>query len=77
MDSISPDIRKRVFSSIETKLAQFPDRFGHRLRRSLAGLWKLRVGDIRVVFELNRKEVVIWAVINRKDVYEEVGKRYS
>jgi len=41
------------------------------LRRSLSSLWKLRVVDDRVVFEIEKRTVRIWVIAHRKDVYPE------
>ena len=54
-----------------------PARYGLRLRRSLAGLWKLRVGDYRLVYGIHGSRVTVWAVLHRKVVYDEVGKRWK
>ena len=52
-----------------------PARYGQRLRRSLSGLWKLRVGDYRVVYEISGPRITVWAVRHRKEVYEEAERR--
>jgi mRNA-degrading endonuclease RelE of RelBE toxin-antitoxin system len=54
--------------AIEARLATEPEKYGTRLRRSLLGLWKLRVGDYRVVFELQAGRVRVWAIVHRKRV---------
>lgn len=36
-----------------------PQRFGSPLRRSLAGLWRYRVGDHRIICEIRQSEVVV------------------
>jgi mRNA interferase RelE/StbE len=67
-------IKTRIKKAIETKLMTAPDQYGAPLRRTLKGYWKLRVGDYRVVFKIKSNEIVILAILHRKDVYNVVSK---
>lgn len=69
------NLQKRILDAIDSRLRTEPAKYGVRLRRSLWGLWKLRVGDYRVVFEIADFEVFIWAIAHRKSVYREVERR--
>jgi mRNA interferase RelE/StbE len=69
--------RTRVKDVIERKLATAPDIFGIPLRRSLKGHRKLRVGDYRVVFRIERKTVLILAILHRSVVYRQAIRRTS
>ena len=62
LPEIPANLRGRLGRSIETRLTTNPDRYGLRLRGSLKGYWKLRVGDYRVVFKLVAGEVWIGRV---------------
>jgi len=53
----------KVLKTIETKLGADPEKFGAPLRKGLAGLRKLRVGDIRVVYRLEKELVVVFIVV--------------
>ncbi len=75
LPSIPRNLQRRILNAIENRLTTEPDRYGTRLRRSLWGLWKLRVGDYRVVYEIREREVLIWAIAHRKSVYEDLGRR--
>lgn len=75
LPGIPANLRRRIINAIEARLATEPTRYGTRLRRSLSALWKLRGGDYRVVFEIERKTVWIWAIAHRKDVYPEAERR--
>ena len=70
-------IRQRIKLAIETKIMTQPDLFGKPLRRSLHGYRKLRVGDYRVVFRIEKKVVKIFAIQHRRMVYETADKRLS
>ena len=75
IESLDKKQRKIIAKAIESRLRNEPERYGKPLRGSLKGYWKLRVGDIRVVFKIMRKEVHILGIINRKLVYERIEKR--
>ena len=49
-----------------------PRRFGKGLKAELAGLWRYRVGDYRILCQIKDQEllVLVVAVGHRKDVYE-------
>ena len=49
-----------------------PRRFGKPLRRDMAGLWRYRVADYRIVCEIREAEVVVFVVrvAHRSRVYE-------
>lgn len=68
-------MKQRVRLAIEEKLMTHPDLFGIPLRQSLHGHRKLRVGDYRIVFRIERRIIFILAVLHRSIVYQEVGKR--
>jgi mRNA interferase RelE/StbE len=70
------NIRARIIRAVESRLATEPTRYGVRLRQSLGGLWKIRVGDYRIVYETEEKKVTVWAIRHRKDVYEEAELRW-
>ncbi|WP_204305172.1 type II toxin-antitoxin system RelE family toxin [Desulfurobacterium thermolithotrophum] len=74
---ISSETKKRIKSAIENKLMTFPEKYGIPLRKNLKGFWKLRVGDYRIVFKINRaeKEIYILAILHRRKVYEIAKKR--
>lgn len=72
LKKISKDIQYIIRRALEEKLMIDPLKFGLPLRRNLKGLMKLRVGDYRVIYSIE-KEIVTVHVIkigHRKDVYE-------
>jgi mRNA interferase RelE/StbE len=48
-----------------------PRRFGKPLKADLAGLWRYRVGDYRIVCQLRDHELIVLvvAVGHRRDIY--------
>ena len=73
--SLSPIWRDKIKFAIEEKLTIAPDFFGKPLRRSLKGYRKLRVGDYRVVFRIDRNRVYVLAIIHRSVIYKKITKR--
>lgn len=53
--------------------AEDPRQFGKPLRKNLAGLWRYRVGDYRLIcrIEENRLLVFVIKVGHRREVYED------
>ncbi len=61
--SIGRGRARKVLKAIEAKFGADPEKFGAPLRKSLAGLRKLRVGDIRVVYRLEKKRIEVFVVV--------------
>ena len=72
---LPPNLQRRILDAVDSRLTTEPARYGTRLRQSLWGLWKLRVGDCRVVYEIAGREVLVWLIANRHSVYEEATRR--
>ena len=68
--------KKRIKSAIKGKIVIEPEIFGKPLRHSLKGYRKLRVGDYRVIFRIEKKTVKIFCIGHRSTVYEEIIKRF-
>lgn len=68
---LSNDIKERIKKDIEKKLLSSPDKYGKPLRKSLKGYYKLRIGDYRVIFRIEKNIVKIFAIKHRSVVYSE------
>jgi len=69
--------KKIIKKAIEERLTTHPETFGKPLQRTLKGYWKLRVGDFRVVFKITGEEILIFAIMHRKNIYSQAKKRVS
>ena len=67
--------RKRIQKAIEEKLAIEPMPFSKPLSESLRGFRSLRVGDVRVVFLIQKTEIFIVIIAHRSVVYKLAEKR--
>lgn len=72
---LSASDKKIIKEAIENKLTTEPEIFGKPLRRSLAGYRKLRVGDHRVIFHIEKQAVKILCIGHRSVVYNKMNKR--
>jgi mRNA interferase RelE/StbE len=72
---IPRNLQQRIVRAVEARLMTEPTKYGQRLRRSLFGLWKLRVGDYRVVYEITGHRVIVRAIRNRREVYDLIVTR--
>ncbi|HAT72229.1 MAG TPA: type II toxin-antitoxin system RelE/ParE family toxin [Elusimicrobia bacterium] len=68
------NIKHRIRKAIEDRLILDPIRFGEPLRRSLSGFRKLRVGDYRVIYQVQGQTVVILKIGHRREVYKKFGR---
>jgi mRNA interferase RelE/StbE len=64
-----------IAKAINSKLKISPYLFGKTLRTPLFPWKSLRVGNYRVIFDIEEDEVVIWGIGHRKEVYEFMRKR--
>jgi mRNA interferase RelE/StbE len=69
------NLQRRVLAAIANRLAAAPEKYGRPLSGPLSRYRKLRVGDVRVVFDLLGSQVVVYAALDRKVVYQEVARR--
>lgn len=67
--AINSNVQQRLKKAIETRLMVAPQDYGEPLRKTLMGYWKLRVGDYRIVFRIDGKEILILGICHRKAVY--------
>ena len=72
LKSISKDLQYIIRRAIEEKLMTDPLRFGLPLRRNLKSLMKLRVGDYRIIYSIEKEMVTVHVIKigHRREVYE-------
>ena len=72
LKSLSDEHRYILKRAIEEKLMTDPVKWGVPLRRNLKGLMKLRVGDYRIIFSVQKSTVTVLVVKigHRKEVYK-------
>ena len=65
----------KIKIAIGYRLTTHPEVYGKPLRQSLKGYRKLRVGDYRVIFRIEKRTVKILIIAHRSVVYRMTQKR--
>ncbi|MDO8569291.1 MAG: type II toxin-antitoxin system RelE/ParE family toxin [bacterium] len=68
-------IRQRIYKLIKQKLLTRPELYGEPLRGSLKNFWKLRAGDFRIIYSIQKDDIFIHVVGHRSEVYKIAQKR--
>ncbi|MFH1857247.1 MAG: type II toxin-antitoxin system RelE/ParE family toxin [Candidatus Omnitrophota bacterium] len=69
ISGLPKNIKTRIKKAIESRLVVDPVKFGEPLRRSLQGCRKLRVGDYRIIYKIDKSNIIILKIGHRKEVY--------
>ncbi len=73
LDRLDPQHAKRILKFLSEKIKgdEDPRRFGSPLRYGLTGLWKYRVGDYRIICEIQNNVLIVLVVRigHRREVY--------
>ncbi|MEK7155380.1 MAG: type II toxin-antitoxin system RelE/ParE family toxin [Patescibacteria group bacterium] len=67
---LDPFVQERMLMKVNWLEENFSAIVSAALRNELKGLYKLRVGDYRIVYSIARGEPIIEAVGHRRDVYK-------
>jgi len=66
-------IQKRLIDWLEDRIegCKNPRHFGEPLRGEMAGLWRYRIGDYRIICEIQDQQLVVLtlAVGHRREIY--------
>ena len=66
-------IQKRLLDWLEDRIegCKNPRHFGEPLRGEMAGLWRYRIGDYRVICEVQDQQLVVLALAvgHRREIY--------
>jgi mRNA interferase RelE/StbE len=72
---LDPPIQREILSYLRERITSSPDprAFGKPLRKNLAGLWRYRVGNYRLICRIEDERVVVLVlkVGHRREVYED------
>ncbi|MBU1086509.1 MAG: type II toxin-antitoxin system RelE/ParE family toxin [Candidatus Omnitrophica bacterium] len=67
---IPKNIKDRIKKAIENKLLADPIKYGEPLRRSLQGYRKLRVGNYRIIYKIEKNNIEVLKIGHRREVYD-------
>lgn len=70
-----------IIKTIYKKLSLSPDKFGSPLRYELKGFWKLKISEYRVIYKIEKQEVIVLVLkvgIRRdREVYRKMINRLN
>jgi len=74
-EKVEVQVQKRIRNKI-AELKQFPEERGKHLKYS--NFWRIRIGDYRVIYEINSKEkkIIVLFIGHRKNVYDDFSKLF-
>ena len=69
---LDKSVALRIHKFLIERVAQNPKNIGGFLQGNLAGFWRYRVGDFRIITEIENDilTVLVLKIAHRKDVYE-------
>lgn len=67
--------RARIKKVIKSRLLKAPLKCGEPLKGPLKRFIKLRIGDYRVIYKVDRSKIIILAIGNRKKIYDMINRR--
>ena len=74
LDNLDPQAARRILRYLFSRIAtnEDPRRFGDPLRYEWSGHWRYRIGDFRVICEIQDQALVVLAVRigHRKNIYD-------
>jgi mRNA interferase RelE/StbE len=73
LSKLDRPVQKRLLDWLDDRIegCKNPRHFGEPLRGDLAGLWRYRVGDFRIICEIQEQRLVVLALAigHRRDIY--------
>ena len=75
LPEIPRNIQERIRKAIEKRLLIDPGKYGEPLKRGLHGYRKLRVGDYRIIYKVDKENIAIFKIGHRKEVYHQAHLR--
>ena len=70
LEKLDALIRERVLSKVSWLEENLANIIPEKLHRELKELYKIRVGDYRVIYSVRRDSITIEAVGHRRDMYK-------
>ena len=77
LPEIPKNMQDRIKKAIKERLLVDPGKYGEPLKRGLHGYRKLRVGDYRVIYKVDKENIAVFKIGHRKEVYRRVHLRIA
>ena len=70
LSKLGPVIQGRILEAIETKLLTEPFQHARKLVNEKGpGVWRFRVGDYRMRFDIEGRRLIFYRVRHRREIY--------
>lgn len=69
IQSLHPQVRERVRKTL-LRYESDPLSYAERLTQPTLGTYRFRIGDYRIVFDLEGEEIVVLRVGHRREIYK-------
>jgi mRNA interferase RelE/StbE len=71
IEKLDPKIKKRL-GKVLLRYKEEPLRYAERLSDSKLGTYRFRIGDYRIIFDIEDNEIVVLRVGHRKEIYKRI-----
>ena len=68
LSKLEPEVRKRIKETLE-RYAKAPFDYARKMIDPSLGTYRFRIGDYRVIFDLEGAQIVILRVGHRREIY--------
>lgn len=73
--------QQKIIKTIRKKLTTEPEKYGKPLSAPLKGFWKLKVGQYRIIYKIEKAKILVWVIKvgfrRNEEVYSQVLKRFK
>jgi mRNA interferase RelE/StbE len=69
IDALDPSVKRRIGKTLQ-RYEQHPLTHAEPLKQSELGSYRFRIGDYRVIFDLEGEQIVVLRVGHRRDIYK-------
>lgn len=69
IQKIEPTVKKRIGNTL-LRYKEDPIRYARKMINSDHGSYRFRIGDYRVIFDLEKYDIVVLRIGHRKEIYK-------
>ena len=71
IEKLDPKIKKRI-GKVLLRYKEEPLRYAGKLTDSKLGTYRFRIGDYRIIFDIEDNEIVVLRIGHRKEIYKRI-----
>jgi mRNA interferase RelE/StbE len=68
IEKLTPNLRKRIGNTLK-RYEKDPMQYSEKITDKRLGQYRIRIGDYRVIFDVNGQELIILRVGHRREIY--------